>query len=68
MPTARAWRWRLHRYRTVRGRTLAGGIVDESAFLRADDSALPDKELVRALRPGLLTLHGLLAGDLIAAS
>lgn len=47
-------------YRTVRGRTLAGGIVDESAFLRADDSALPDKELVRALRPGLLTLHGLL--------
>lgn len=47
-------------YRTVRGRTLAGGIVDESAFLRSDDSALPDKELVRALRPGLLTLHGLL--------
>ena len=47
-------------YRTVLGRTLAGGIIDESAFLRADDSALPDKELVRALRPGLLTLHGLL--------
>lgn len=47
-------------YRTVRGRTLAGAVVDESAFLRADDSALPDKELVRALRPGLLTLQGLL--------
>lgn len=47
-------------YRTVRGRTLAGAVIDESAFLRADDSALPDKELVRALRPGLLTLHGLL--------
>jgi hypothetical protein len=47
-------------YRTVRGRTLAGAIIDESAFLRADDSALPDKELARALRPGLLTLHGLL--------
>lgn len=47
-------------YRTVRGRTLAGGIVDESAFLRAEDSALPDKELVRALKPGLLTLKGLL--------
>jgi hypothetical protein len=45
-------------YRTVRGRTLAGAVVDESAFLRADDSALPDKELVRALRPGLLTLRG----------
>jgi hypothetical protein len=47
-------------YRTVRGRTLAGAVIDESAFLRADDSALPDKELVRALRPGLLTLQGLL--------
>lgn len=45
-------------YRTVRGRTLAGAVVDESAFLRADDSALPDKELVRALRPGLLSLRG----------
>ncbi len=45
-------------YRTVRGRTLAGAVVDESAFLRADDSALPDKELIRALRPGLLTLRG----------
>jgi hypothetical protein len=47
-------------YRTVRGTTLAGAVVDESAFLRADDSALPDKELLRALRPGLLTLRGLL--------
>jgi hypothetical protein len=45
-------------FRTVRGRTLAGAVVDESAFLRADDSALPDRELVRALRPGLLTLRG----------
>jgi hypothetical protein len=47
-------------YRTVRGRTLAGAVVDESAFLRADDSALPDQELARALRPALLTLNGLL--------
>jgi hypothetical protein len=47
-------------YRTVRGRTQAGAVVDESAFLRADDSALPDVELVRALRPSLLTLNGLL--------
>ena len=47
-------------YRTVRGRTLAGAVVDESAFLRADDSALPDVELARALRPALLTLNGLL--------
>jgi hypothetical protein len=47
-------------YRTVRGRTLAGAVIDESAFLRADDSALPDLELARALRPALLTLGGLL--------
>jgi hypothetical protein len=47
-------------YRTVRGRTLAGAVVDESAYLRSDDSALPDQELARALRPALLTLNGLL--------
>lgn len=47
-------------YRTVRGRTLAGAVVDESAFLRSDESALPDIELARALRPALLTLQGLL--------
>ena len=47
-------------YRTVRGRTLAGAVIDESAFLRSDDSALPDIELARALRPALLTLKGLL--------
>ena len=44
-------------YRTVRGRTLAGAVIDESAFLRSEDSALPDIELVRALRPALLTLN-----------
>jgi hypothetical protein len=47
-------------YRTVRGRTLAGAVVDESAFLRSDESAVPDQELARALRPALLTLNGLL--------
>jgi hypothetical protein len=47
-------------FRTVRGRTLAGAVVDESAFLRSDESALPDQELARALRPALLTLNGLL--------
>ena len=47
-------------YRTVRGRTLAGAVLDECAYLRADDSALPDLELARALRPALLTLNGLL--------
>jgi hypothetical protein len=47
-------------YRTVRGRTLAGAVIDESAFLRSEDAALPDVELARALRPALLTLNGLL--------
>ena len=47
-------------YRTVRGRTLAGAVIDESAFLRSEESALPDIELARALRPALLTLNGLL--------
>lgn len=47
-------------FRTVRGRTLAGAVIDESAFLRSEDAALPDVELARALRPALLTLNGLL--------
>jgi hypothetical protein len=47
-------------YRTVRGRTLAAAVIDESAFLRSEDSSLPDIELARALRPALLTLKGLL--------
>jgi hypothetical protein len=47
-------------FRTVRGRTLAGAVIDESAFLRSEDAALPDIELARALRPALLTLNGLL--------
>ncbi len=47
-------------FRTVRGRTLAGAVIDESAFLRSEDAALPDIELARALRPALLTLNGLM--------
>jgi hypothetical protein len=45
-------------YRTIRGRTLAGAVIDESAFLRSDDSALPDLELDRVARPvGLVSLQ-----------
>ena len=47
-------------FRTVRGRTLAGAVIDESAFLYSLDAALPDIELARALKPALLTLNGLL--------
>ena len=45
-------------YRSVRGRTLAAALLDEVAFLRSDESALPDIELHRALLPALLTLQG----------
>src|SRR5690606_13309072 len=45
-------------FRTVRGRSLALAIVDEGAFLPADDSATPDTELLRALRPALARVPG----------
>jgi hypothetical protein len=47
-------------FRTSRGRTLCGAVIDESAYLRSEESALPDIELARALRPALVTLNGLL--------
>jgi hypothetical protein len=47
-------------FRTSRGYTLLGAIVDEAAFLRDEASANPDAELLAALRPGLATTRGLL--------
>jgi hypothetical protein len=47
-------------FRNVRGRTLAACILDESAFFRSDESANPDIETYRAIRPSLLTTNGLL--------
>lgn len=50
-------------FRSVRGRTLVGAILDEAAFLRDEfGSALPDKELLRALLPALSTTGGMLVG------
>jgi hypothetical protein len=49
-------------FRTVRGATLLLAIIDEVAFLRDEQSANPDLELVRALRPGLTTTNGMLLG------
>jgi hypothetical protein len=37
---------------------MALAVIDEAAFLRSEDSALPDIELARALRPALTTLNG----------
>lgn len=44
--------------RLSRGYTLAAVIVDEVAFLRTDDSAEPDREIIAAMRPGLATIPG----------
>ena len=33
-------------------------VLDECAFLPSDDAALPDVELVRAVRPGLARVPG----------
>jgi len=49
-------------HRSVRGVTLLAAVVDELAFLRDETSAVPDIELVRALRPALVTTGGLLLG------
>ncbi|MEJ1960711.1 MAG: hypothetical protein WDO56_03880 [Gammaproteobacteria bacterium] len=51
-------------FRSTRGMTFCAVFIDEASFLRSDDSALPDVELVRAVKPGLLTLNG----DLIVMS
>lgn len=49
-------------FRSVRGRTVLAAILDEVAFLRDDSSALPDKELYRAIMPALATTGGMLVG------
>ena len=45
-------------FRNVRGRTLIACIFDECSFWRSDDSANPDLETYRAVRPALITPHG----------
>jgi len=49
-------------YRTVRGRTLVGCVLDEVAFFRDESSAMPDLETYRALLPSLATTNGMLIG------
>ncbi len=44
-------------YRTSRGYTILCGIFDEAAFWRtAETGANPDKEILRAVRPGMATV------------
>jgi hypothetical protein len=45
-------------YRTIRGITCVAAIADELAFWRSDDSANPDREILKALRPSLATTGG----------
>lgn len=45
-------------YRSVRGYTVVATILDELAFWRSEESADPDVEVVRALRPAMATVPG----------
>lgn len=45
-------------FRTTRGYTIPVVIVDEIAFLRSEDSANPDTEILNALRPAMATIPG----------
>jgi hypothetical protein len=44
-------------YRAVRGRPILCAVLDEAAFYRQEESALPDEETYKALIPGMLTLQ-----------
>lgn len=45
-------------YRSTRGATCVAVICDEISFWRVEGSANPDTEILRALRPSLLTTRG----------
>lgn len=45
-------------FRSTRGYSLAGTVIDEAGFLPTDDSANPDIELERALQPGRARVPG----------
>ena len=47
-------------YRTIRGQSSPLAVTDEAAFLPVENSALPDVELMTALRPSLATMNGVL--------
>jgi hypothetical protein len=45
-------------FRSTRGSTCVGVLCDEISFWRSEDSSNPDTEIVRALRPSLMTTGG----------
>jgi hypothetical protein len=47
-------------YRTIRGRTVIGAVLDEVCFWRSEDAANPDVEVLAALRPAMASVPGAL--------
>ncbi|WP_245906631.1 terminase large subunit domain-containing protein [Teichococcus aestuarii] len=45
-------------FRVTRGYTYAAVLADEIAFWRSEESANPDEEIIKAIRPGLSTVPG----------
>lgn len=45
-------------FRSSRGYTVIAALADEIAFWRSEDSAVPDKEILAALRPAMATIPG----------
>ena len=45
-------------FRSTRGSTCVGVLCDEISFWRSEDSSNPDTEILRALRPSLMTTNG----------
>jgi hypothetical protein len=45
-------------FRSTRGSTCVGVLCDEISFWRSEDSSNPDTEILRALRPSLMTSGG----------
>lgn len=43
-------------FRSVRGYTIVAALLDEIAFWRGEESTIPDKELLEAIQPGMLTI------------
>jgi hypothetical protein len=43
-------------FKSIRGRSILIAILDEVAFYRDENSASPDTELYRAIKPGMMTL------------
>jgi hypothetical protein len=48
-------------YRSIRGRSMLACVLEECAFYRSEESASPDEETYRAIRPSLARVPGSIA-------